>query len=172
MNDRQSKTEDVAASRWQEDFPVGKEDDQYVARREFAKTLTIGSVLLAVVNGVIAAYGRFFRKPFQMSGELDLGRAANIPTGGSLLFRYPTDEDPCILVRTRSGSLRAYSQVCTHLSCAVVHEPDRDELVCPCHKGRFDVNDGRPLGGPPLRRLPRVWIEERGDEIVAVGRDR
>lgn len=172
MNDRQEKAERAADARWQEDFPVGKEDDQYVARREFAKTLTIGSVLLAVVNGAIAAYGRFFRKPFQMSGEVGVARATEVPTGGSVLFRYPTDEDPCILVRTRSGSLRAYSQICTHLSCAVVHEPEKDELVCPCHKGRFDANDGRPLGGPPLRRLPRVWIEERGGDVVAVGRDR
>jgi arsenite oxidase small subunit len=172
MNERQEKAEGQVDARWREDFPVGKEDDQYVGRREFAKTLTIGSVLLALVNGVIAAYGRFFRKPSQMSGELEITRATDVPTGGSVLFRYPTDEDPCILLRTRSGSLRAYSQICTHLSCAVVHAPEQDELVCPCHKGRFDANDGRPLGGPPLRRLPRVWIEERGGGIVAVGRDR
>lgn len=172
MSEAREKAESEVDARWQEDFPVGKEDDQYVARREFAKTLTIGSVLLAFVNGAVAVYGRFFRRPFEMSGEVGLGRAGDVPTGGSVLFRYPTQEDPCILVRTRSGSLRAYSQICTHLSCAVVHDPDRDELVCPCHKGRFDVNDGRPLGGPPLRRLPRVWIEERGGDVVAVGRDR
>jgi len=159
-------------ARWREDFPFRKEDDEYVARREFAKSLTIGSALLALVNGVIAVYGRFFRKPAEMQNEVRLGKATEIPTGGSVLFRYPTEEDPCILVRTKSGSLRAYSQVCTHLSCAVVHEPQEDEFFCPCHRGRFDVDDGRPLGGPPTRRLPRVWIEERAGELIAVGRDR
>jgi arsenite oxidase small subunit len=158
--------------RWREDFPIKTEDDQYVARREFSKTLAVGSALLVLVNATIAVYGRFFRKSAEMQGEIKVGRASEIPTGGSVLFRYPTDEDPCILVRTKSGSLRAYSQICTHLSCAVVHQPQSDELLCPCHLGRFDVNDGRPLGGPPVRRLPRVWIEQRDDDLVAVGRDR
>jgi arsenite oxidase small subunit len=157
--------------RWREDFPIGTLDDQYVARREFTKSLTVGSALLVLVNGAIAAIGRWIRKPAQMRGEVRIGKASDLPTGGSVLFRYPTDEDPCILVRTQSGSLRAYSQVCTHLSCAVVHKPREDELLCPCHRGRFDVNDGRPLGGPPLRRLPRVWIEQHGDDLFAVGRD-
>ncbi|MDI1450914.1 Rieske 2Fe-2S domain-containing protein [Polyangium sp. 6x1] len=154
-----------------EHFPIGTVDDRYVARREFAKSLTIGSALLVLVNGAIAAVARWVRKPGQMGEAARIGKASDLPTGGSMLFRYPTDEDPCILVRTQSGSLRAYSQVCTHLSCAVVHQPQKDELLCPCHRGRFDVNDGRPVAGPPLRRLPRVWIEQHGDDVFAVGRD-
>jgi arsenite oxidase small subunit len=160
-----------APERWREDFPTGTVDDRYVARREFARSLTIGSALLVLVNGAIAAVGRWVRRPAEMRGETRVGKASDLPTGGSMLFRYPTDEDPCILVRTQSGSLRAYSQICTHLSCAVVHQPREDELLCPCHRGRFDVNDGRPVAGPPSRRLPRVWIEERDGELFAVGRD-
>lgn len=158
-------------ARWREDFPIGTVDDQYVARREFAKALTIGSALLVVVNAAIAAVGRWVRKPGQMKGEIKIAKASEVPTGASVLFRYPTDEDPCILVRTQSGSLRAYSQVCTHLSCAVVHDAQKDELLCPCHRGRFDVNDGRPVGGPPSRRLLRVWVEQRGEDLIAVGKD-
>jgi nitrite reductase/ring-hydroxylating ferredoxin subunit len=157
--------------RWREDFPIQWLDDQYIARREFAKALTIGSALLVGVNAVIAAVGRWVRRPGQMGAEVPVGKASEIPTGGSVLFRYPTDEDPCILVRTQSGDLRAYSQVCTHLSCAVVHQSERDNLFCPCHRGNFSVNDGRPTAGPPVRRLPRIWIEQRGDELWAVGRD-
>jgi len=170
MGEREQKARGNSA-RWREDFPIGTVDDQYVARREFAKALTIGSALLVAVNGAIAAVGRWFRRPAQMRGEAKVAKASELATGASVLFRYPTDEDPCILVRTQSGSLRAYSQVCTHLSCAVVHDAEKDELLCPCHRGRFDVNDGRPLGGPPSRRLLRVWVEQRGDEIVAVGKD-
>lgn len=156
---------------WREQFPIGTAEDQYVARREFAKSLTIGSAILVVVNAAIAFVGKFVRKPAQMSGEHRVTSAKEVPIGGSVLFRYPTDADPCILVRTQSGSLRAYSQVCTHLSCAVVHQAEQDELLCPCHRGRFDVNDGHPVAGPPSRRLPRVWIEQRGDDVYAVGRD-
>lgn len=157
---------------WREHFPVGTVDDQYVARREFAKSLTIGSAILVLVNAAIAFVGRFVRRPAHMvTKEVKLAKAADVPTGSSLLFRYPEEGDPCILVRTKSGSLRAYSQVCTHLSCAVVHEPAEDTFLCPCHKGRFDVNDGRPVAGPPSRRLPRIWLEERDGEVYVVGRD-
>jgi Rieske Fe-S protein len=92
-----------------------------------------------------------------------------IPVGGSLLFAYPTDGDPCILVRPAVDRLVAYSQVCTHLSCAVIHEPGSDRLYCPCHHGVFSVAEGEPVAGPPTRRLPRIRLEERGGAIWATG---
>jgi Rieske Fe-S protein len=92
-----------------------------------------------------------------------------VAPGGSLLFAYPTEEDPCILVRDASGRIDAFSQVCTHLSCAVVHQRAEGTLICPCHKGSFSAVDGRPLAGPPTRRLPRIVIEQRGSDLVATG---
>ena len=86
-----------------------------------------------------------------------------------MLFRYPTDDDPCILVRDAAGRIDAFSQVCTHLSCAVVHRPGDDVLACPCHKGSFSAREGLPLAGPPTRRLPRIVIEQRGADLVATG---
>src|SRR6185437_6484508 len=50
-----------------------------------------------------------------------IARASSMASGESKLFSYPTVEDPCILVRQNNGDLVAYSEVCTHLSCAVVH---------------------------------------------------
>jgi Rieske Fe-S protein len=153
--------------RWRDDFPVRWDEDHYMTRRELAKFLTLGSGLLASVNLLIAFIGLNARIPTtpiqRIAGHQD------VPPGGSLLFRYPTEADPCILVRDISGKLDAYSQVCTHLSCAVVHRPDERALACPCHKGSFSSNNGQPLAGPPTRRLPRILIEQRGDEIVATG---
>jgi Rieske Fe-S protein len=153
--------------RWREDFPVRWDDDHYMTRRELAKFLTLGSGLLAGVNILIAFIGlngRIPTTPIQRIAGAD-----DVPPGGALLFRYPTESDPCILVRDVSGRLDAYSQVCTHLSCAVVHRPDEGALACPCHKGSFSSASGQPLAGPPTRRLPRIVIEQRGDAIVATG---
>ena len=157
--------------RWREDFPIHSKNDDYITRREFAKLLTLGSALLAGASAVIAAVGRWIRKPAHITSGVFIGTASSIRTGSSILFRYPSDEDPCILVRTQSGNLRAYSQVCTHLSCAVVHRPEADSFFCPCHQGHFSATEGRPTGGPPTRQLPRIWIEQRGDELYAVGKD-
>ncbi len=155
------------APRWREDFPIGWDVDHYLTRRELAKFLTLGSALLVGASGVIVSIGRM---GFQEAHpEQRIASASAIPPGGSALFRYPTGQDPCILVRDRDGTLRAYSQVCTHLSCAVVHVPEDDELMCPCHRGFFDAADGRPIAGPPTRRLPRILLQQRGDDVFAVG---
>jgi arsenite oxidase small subunit len=153
--------------RWREDFPVRWDEDHYMTRRELAKFLTLGSGLLAGVNILIAFIGLNARIPTTLIQRI--AGTDDIPAGGSLLFRYPTADDPCILVRDFSGRIDAYSQVCTHLSCAVVHRPDERALACPCHRGSFSSADGRPLAGPPTRRLPRIVIERRGDDIVATG---
>jgi arsenite oxidase small subunit len=167
MDDSQRREEPPAACpfRWREDFPINWENDHYVTRRELTKFLTLGSALLAGANVAIAIAGMGaapdILKPKRIDG------AETLPAGGSLLFRYPTEEDPCILVRDRDGELRAYSQVCTHLACAVVHRPEENVLFCPCHHGYFNVEEGRPVAGPPERPLPRITLEEREGAIFA-----
>ena len=155
----------IERARWREDFPVRWDEDHYMTRRELAKFLTLGSGLLASVNVLIAFVGltgKAAATPVQR-----IAAAGEVAPGSSLLFRYPTPDDPCILVRDRSGRFDAFSQVCTHLSCAIVHRPDEDVLACPCHKGSFSAREGRPLAGPPTRRLPRIVIEQRGADLVA-----
>jgi Rieske Fe-S protein len=151
--------------RWRDDFPVRWDEDHYMTRRELAKFLTLGSGLLASVNILIAYVGLAGAPPALPTRRI--AAVDELPPGGSLLFGYPTDDDPCILVRDASGKFDAFSQVCTHLSCAVVHKPDEQALSCPCHKGLFSSSDGRPLAGPPTRRLPRIVVEQRGTDLVA-----
>jgi arsenite oxidase small subunit len=154
-------------ARWREDFPIQWEKDEYVTRREMVKFLSLGSLLIAGANFIAAAVPRL-----QRAGEFPRARIASaqgIAAGGSLLFRYPSAEDPCILVRDRAGELVAYSQVCTHLSCAVIHRPEENTLFCPCHHGYFTVEEGRPTAGPPTRSLPRIKLEHSGDNVFAVG---
>lgn len=157
--------------KWKEEYPIDVSRDHHVTRRGFATLLTIGSGIAVVANAIIAAVGEWVRKPARTGDGVHVAKASSIATGASIQFRYPTEGDPCILVRTQSGILRAYSQVCTHLSCAVIHQPETDNLLCPCHRGSFSASEGRPTAGPPTRRLPRIWIEQRGDDLYAVGRD-
>ncbi len=158
-------------ARWRDDFPVEWERDDYVTRREMAKFLALGSGLLAAASGLVAVVGRWFWRSSLDGPRVRIGGLAAIVKDGSLLFRYPSEEDPCILVRGGDGALHAYSQVCTHLSCAVIHRPEQDSLFCPCHHGWFDAASGFATGGPPTRRLPRIRLEVAGDEVYAVGRD-
>jgi nitrite reductase/ring-hydroxylating ferredoxin subunit len=162
--------ENGSEPRWRADFPIRWEADHYVTRRELAKFLTLGSALLAGANMLLALVGRARKR--ERFAEQTIARASALAAGTSLQFRYPTDADPCILLRGSDGRLAAYSQVCTHLSCAVTHRAAEGDLFCPCHCGVFAVDDGRPLAGPPSRRLPRITLVERGDEIIATGVER
>jgi len=162
---------DVPPPRWKEDFPITWEGDAYILRRELAKFLTLGSGLLAATSALIAIVGKWFWRPTLEGPRTRIARVSDVARGGTLLFRYPTDEDPCILIRDTDGSFRAFSQVCTHLACAVVHAPDQNKLFCPCHHGWFDGTSGRPTAGPPTRALPRIRLDVVRDEIFAVGRE-
>ena len=120
-------------------------------------------------TGAVAIWGRGGRPATYPRVRLAAGTA--IPAGGTLLFRYPTEADPCILVRLASGQLAAYSQVCTHLSCAVYYSKAESKLLCPCHRGAFDLVNGAPTGGPPTRPLPRIIVEQRGETLVAIRKE-
>ena len=158
---------DKTTPRWKKDFPIDWDGDHYVSRREMVKFLTLGSSLLAAANWLVAWIWHRRRKetfPTEM-----IGSVAALAKEKSMLFRYPTDKDPCIAVCTPSGKLVAYSQVCTHLSCAVVYKEQLQKLFCPCHNGVFELKAGRPTAGPPTRSLPRIILEQRGDELFATG---
>jgi len=151
---------------WREEFSVHAGDERYVGRRQFAKFLVLTSLGMLAGNVWILVRS-LFRKP-PVFPAVPVARVSDVPDGGILTFAYPEAHDPCLLLR-RGEDFAAFSQICTHLSCAVVYDDARKLLACPCHDGAFSARDGRVLGGPPQRPLPRVRIERRGDHLVAVG---
>ena len=169
MNDQETCTSCKENKKWRDDFPIEWEGDNYVSRREMVKFLTLGSLFLAISSWATAFASRFLCRGSQ-NRQL-LGLSADLKPNGSALFRYPTAKDPCIAVRTAAGRLVAYSQVCTHLSCAVVYDKDEQSLFCPCHNGRFNLEQGAPIAGPPTRPLPRVRLEESDGHIYATERE-
>ena len=151
---------------WKEEFSVRADGERYVTRRQLTKFLVLTSFGMFVGNLWILLRSVFYRAPTYP--QQTVARLGEIPVGGVKLFTYPGKEDHCILVRTGENEHVSYSQKCTHLSCAVYYSRESDRLECPCHKGLFSVEDGSVLQGPPSRPLPRVVLENRGDEIVAV----
>ena len=86
-----------------------------------------------------------------------------------MVFTYPDEHEPCLLVRLTTSEFVAFSQKCTHLSCAVIPRPAEGSFYCPCHEGRFDLRTGAPTAGPPRRPLTRIVLDVRGRDIYAVG---
>ena len=153
---------------WRQDFPIDWPQDVYVERRDFVKFLvltsaafTLGQVWIGVQN--------WYRKRRGRPGVQRIASQDDLAVGAAMSFTYPDAHDPCLLVRVADREFVAFSQKCTHLSCAVIPRPAEGSFVCPCHDGRFDLRTGAPTAGPPRRPLPRIRLELRGRDIVAVG---
>src|SRR6478735_7420382 len=101
--------------RWCRDFPTDVPEDQALARREFTKFLVLTSGAFAAGQcwiGVMSLLRDDSPPP-----ERRLAAERDVPPGGVVEFRYPTEDDPCLLIRLRDGRLVAYGQQCSHLSC-------------------------------------------------------
>jgi Rieske Fe-S protein len=135
-----------------------------LSRRGFNKFLTLGGLAAAM-----CAAGTFTDGCAKKYPAIVIAHGGDIPVGGWKVFSYPTDMNPCILLRPEENTYLAYSRICTHTSCPVFYRPEQNLIVCQCHGGVYSVADGSVLAGPPPRPLPKITLERRGDDLVAVG---
>ncbi|MDC0677893.1 QcrA and Rieske domain-containing protein [Sorangium atrum] len=160
--------------KWREDFPYESEGDDHVTRRDFARFLVLLSGGLATGNAVV--YLRSRRPPAEPSGRMEIARVGDLAPGSAVVFRYPDETTPALLIRRESGELLAFEQKCSHLGCPVSYAREGGEecLRCYCHNGRFDVASGEGTSGPPrdLRPLGRIALEVEGGKVFAVGLSR
>jgi Rieske Fe-S protein len=152
---------DATIPNWKNDFPVRQSKEHEVGRRQFVKA-SCGCA--AAVGAGLILPERLLR-PAKAAAPMALGPAAELQVGGYKLFRYPTEEQPCILVRLSETEFAAYSQSCTHLACPVHYQHNEKQFYCPCHEGFFSAEDGRVLSGPPQHPLPRYPVELRDGEL-------
>ena len=152
---------------WRDEFSIRSATERYVARRQFSKFLVLTSLGMFIGNLWIVVRSWFAVKA--PATPQRIAAVSDLEIGEVKLFDYPTAQDPCILIRTTSDTFVAYSQKCTHLSCAVYFAKEGNRLECPCHEGYFSVADGAVLQGPPPRPLPRITLKRDGDNVIATG---
>ncbi len=154
--------------RWRQDFPIEWAQDNYISRRDFTRFMALTS-LAFVVGQFVILFQNFLRRSRDELPAQEIAPLNEIPVGGARVFHYPDELSPRLLVRLDESTLVAYDQLCTHLLCPVIPQPEAGHLHCPCHEGLFDLRTGQPLAGPPRRPLARVRLEVRGGTIYAVG---
>jgi nitrite reductase/ring-hydroxylating ferredoxin subunit len=152
---------------WRQDFPVVVPADDALTRREFTKFLVLTSGAFAAGQAWIGAMSLLGGD--RAFPEKWIVEVAKVPVDGVVEFNYPDEDSPCVLVRLSDERFVAYGQQCSHLSCAVIPRPEEGKLHCPCHHGYFEINEGRPIAGPPRRPLPRVILEVREGDVYAIG---
>ena len=68
-------------------------------------------------------------------------------------------------MHTAEGEYKAFSAVCTHLSCTVQYRPDLGHIWCACHNGHYDLA-GKNVAGPPPRPLTEYPVTLSGENVI------
>lgn len=145
-----------------------------LGRRDFVKIVatSIGGIITAMVGLPIIGYllSPALRKE-EVSGVIALGPIGNYPIGIPTPFNFiqkringwesTATVIGMYVVRKEDGSVRVFSDICTHLGCLVTWQPDIEEYLSPCHDGHFDI-EGFVTKGPPPRPLDEFQTKIEG----------
>ena len=150
---------------WREEFPYPWDEDEIVTRRDTLRFLLAGSGALFLATGVLAIIGNLPAGPNVQA--VPVAKVGELAENQWKVFDFPDQYAQGILINLPKKGLVAYSDVCTHLSCAVVYQGN-GKLHCPCHDGFFDASTGNVLAGPPTRPLPLIQLAIHNGTIYAV----
>jgi Rieske Fe-S protein len=150
---------------WREEFPYPWGEDEIVTRRDTLRFLLAGSGALFLATGVLAILGNLPAGPDVKA--VPVAKVGELAENQWKVFNFPDQYAQGILINLPKKGLVAYSDVCTHLSCAVIYEGG-GKLHCPCHDGFFDAATGDVLAGPPTRPLPLIQLAIQDGTIYAV----
>ncbi|HAM57480.1 MAG TPA: plastoquinol--plastocyanin reductase [Candidatus Rokubacteria bacterium] len=140
--------------------------DREATRRRFINWF-LGTSAGAFLLSVLYPVGRYLIPPAvgeSTAGTVTLAiKPDDVKPNTGQIFKFGSR--PGILVRTAQGELKAFSAVCTHLSCTVQYRSDISHIWCACHNGHYDLN-GKNIEGPPPRPLDAYVANARGNQIV------
>lgn len=156
----------MRGQQWREEFPYHWRGDDLVTRRDTLRFLVAGSGALFIATSALAITGSV--RSSVDEHIVPIARVGEIGVNQSHVFTYPDQYAQGIVVNLPGKGLVAYSDVCTHLSCAVLYQADKQRFYCPCHDGVFDAYTGEVLAGPPPRPLPIIELDTAHGVVYAV----
>ena len=151
---------------WRAEFPYPWNEDEVVTRRDTLRFLLAGSGALFLGTGVLTIVGNL--PSGAQVKAVPIARVGELAENAWRVFDFPDQYAQGILINLPGKGLVAYSDVCTHLSCAVTYQGASKQLYCPCHEGFFDAATGEVLAGPPTRPLPLIELAVQNGIIYAV----
>lgn len=159
---------------------MSKETKHRLSRRDFIKGVTaliggtIGILMGVPVIGYLLAPA--LRRE-EASDVINLGPLEDYPIGVPMPFSITQTRINgwertakgigMYVVRKEDGSVRVFSDICTHLGCLVTWHPETKDYISPCHDGHFDI-DGFVTKGPPPRPLDEFETKIEGDNLYVM----
>jgi menaquinol-cytochrome c reductase iron-sulfur subunit len=155
-----------------------KKSDYMISRRGFVGGVVglVGTIISAVVG--LPVIGYVVSPALKKGGEeewITLGPVSALEPGVPTPFTFSQMKEvgwrrerinQAVYAVTNDGeNVTVFSDACTHLSCKVHWEEERDAFICPCHDGVFD-KDGNVTGGPPPKPLYRFQTQIESDQLM------
>lgn len=138
---------------------------QPISRRGFMSAIVtfMGSAIGAIVGLPGIAYLVSPGMKEQKSNNwLSLGPLDGFRIGVPTAFNYTTSKingwektvksSTVYIVRNTEGHVKAFSNICTHLSCNASWHKEQGHYICPCHDAHYAM-DGAVISGPAPRPL-------------------
>jgi Rieske Fe-S protein len=153
-----------------------------VSRRDFSTVIfaLISSAIGAVVGLPAIGYLLSPAANRQTSeARVAAGLLENYPEGTPTLFSFTrtkingwekTVNSYGVYILRSGNEVKAFSNICTHLSCRVLWQEPDQVYHCPCHDATFDINGGI-IRGPqprPMDEYP-VTVEDGNIFITFTG---
>ncbi|MCK6259074.1 Rieske (2Fe-2S) protein [Fictibacillus sp. KIGAM418] len=150
---------------------IHRNNERMLDRRGFMKTMVGAAGLFAISS---LPWGAIAAKELMGLGEKEypkkkIASLKSVAVGDSVDFSFPGEHDSALLIRLSENKFVAYQNACTHLRCPVFWKKEENEMICPCHHGKFSAHTGEPLAGPPRRPLPAIKVKVEYGNIYAVG---
>jgi len=148
---------------------IQRNNERSLDRRGFMKTMAGAAGLFALST---LPWGAVAAKELLSLGDKEypqkaIVKVSELAIGDAVKFTYPGEHDKALLIRLGENDFKAYQNACTHLLCPVFWDKGEGDLICPCHKGKFDVKTGVPTAGPPTRPLPEIILKVEDGMILA-----
>src|SRR6516164_6329138 len=142
---------------------IQKEDgltDIQTERRGLIRWLLGGGFVISLSSFLYPVF-RFLNPPKVSEAavnEVAAGKVEELKPNSSKIVKF--GDNPVLLIRVNPTEWRAFSAVCTHLSCIVQYEPERTRIWCACHNGVYNLH-GQVVSGPPPRPLQPYSVHVR-----------
>ena len=97
------------------------------------------------------------------SGDVAIAKVADIPVGNAIAATL--SGQPILVSQPSSGTVVAFSAICTHMGCTVA--PAGTEFHCPCHGSIYDAATGAVKQGPAPQPLAKIATHIVDGEVMS-----
>ena len=137
-----------------------------MTRRGFIQFLLGFSVVSTIVGMLVPVVGYLLPKSANADSgaPVEVGNSADFGPGSGKVVSV--NDKPVIVVNSKTGGLKAFTAICTHLGCIVSWDSRKGSISCPCHEGIFNAVTGAVVSGPPPKPLAQYEVLVKDGKVL------